>query len=263
MRFLACLFLMSSILFAQTSNPGAATSPTTGHSRHSKPGTSGKSSTGTTPSSCGTRCGVERWPLKTLTDSEAGIFKNATATDTTVPKLVAEPAPAKLTDARAPLEKQLFHLKALLIGWKEEMGSTTASGAMAAKSGGTSVPDHDFHIVIADPANLKNQMIIEVPDPACQAVCSSAFLGKIKAARSAVSSQPGKPTPNLVELPKPWLVEVTGPALFDFAHDQDGLAKNCIEIHPVLEINFIKEQSNGPVHVNTKADGLPHTCGRK
>jgi len=51
---------------------------------------------------------------------------------------------------------------------------------------------------------------------------------------------------------------VTGPALFDFSHGQDGLAKNCIEIHPVLEIKFLQEQSNGPVHVNTKKDGLPH-----
>ncbi len=263
MRFLTCLFLSGSILFAQTSNPGAAAGPPTGHSPHSKKGSSRKSSKGTTPSSCGTRCGVERWPLKTLTDAEASIFQNATARDTTVPKLVSEQAPAKLTDTRAPLEKQLFHLKALLLGWKEELGSTAHGGATAGSSGGTSVPDHDFHIVIADPANTNTQMIIEVPDPACQAVCSSAFLDKIKTARSAVSSQLGQPTANVVELPKPWLVEVTGPALFDFAHGQDGLANNCIEIHPVLEIKFLQEQSNGPVHVNTKTDGLPHNCGQR
>ncbi len=263
MRFLACLFLSSSILFAQTSNPGAAADPPKGHSSHSKKSSSGKSSKGTTPSNCGTRCGVERWPLKTLTDSEANVFQNAVATDTTVPNLISEPAPAKLTDVRAPLEKQLFHLKALLIGWKEELGSTAPGGATKGSSGGTSVPDQDFHIVITDPADTKMQMIIEVPDPACQGVCSSKFLDKIKTARSAVSSQLGQPTANVVELPKPWLVEVTGPALFDFSHGQDGLAKNCIEIHPVLEIKFLQEQSNGPVHVNTKKDGLPHNCGQK
>lgn len=126
----------------------------------------------------------------------------------------SEPAPAKLTDVRAPLEKQLFHLKALLIGWKEELGSTAHGGATKGSSGGTSVPDHDFHIVIADPASTKTQMIIEVPDPACQGVCGSKLLDKIKTARSAVSSQLGQPTANVVELPKPWLVEVTGPALF-------------------------------------------------
>jgi hypothetical protein len=250
MRFLTCLLLSASILFAQASNPGTPAGPAKGHSPKSKKGTSGK---GTTPASCGTKCGVERWPLKTLTDSEASIFQNATATDTTVPKLVSEPAPARLTDARAPLEKQLFHLQALLIGWKEELGST----------GGTSVPDHDFHIVIADPADTKTQMIIEVPDPTCQGVCSSQFLDKIQAARSTVSDKLGQPTASVVALPKPWLVEVTGPALFDFAHGQDGLATNCIEIHPVLEIKFLQEQSNGPLHVNTKKDRLPHTCGLK
>jgi hypothetical protein len=263
MRFLTCLFLSGSMLLAQTSNPAAAAGPSTGDPAHTKNGPSGKSSEGTTPSSCGTRCGVERWPLKTLTDADAGVFQNATATDTTVPKLVSEQAPPKLTDARAPLEKQLFRLKALVIGWKEELGSTAGAGASAASSGSTSVPDHDFHIVIADPANLKTQMIIEVPDPACQAVCSSAYLDKIKAARSAVSGKLGQPTATVVELPKPWLVEVTGPALFDFAHGQDGLAKNCIEIHPVLDIKFLQEQSSGPMHVNTKQDKLPHTCGQK
>lgn len=256
MRFLTCLLLSCSIVFAQTSNPGAPAGP---HSSKSKKGSSGKR---TTPSSCGTKCGVERWPLKTLTDPEASVFQNATATDTTVPKLVSETAPAKLTDIRAPLEKQLFHLQALLIGWKEELGSI-GGGAIKGSSGGTSVPDHDFHIVIADPADTKTQMIIEVPDSACQGVCSSKFLDKIKAARSAVSNQLGQPTANVVPLPKPWLVEVTGPALFDFSHGQDGLATNCIEIHPVLEIKFVREQSNGPVHVNTNKDRLPHTCGQK
>jgi hypothetical protein len=263
MRFLACLFLAGSILFAQTLNPDAAARPAKGKSSRSNMGSSGKAPNVPTPPSCGTKCGQERWPLKTLTDPEANIFKTAVATDTTVPALIAEPAPAKLTAVRAPLEKQLFHLKALLIGWKEELGSTAAGGATTGRSGGTSVPDHDFHIVIADPANTKTQMIIEVPDPTCQAVCSSQFLDKIKVARSAVSSQLGQPTASMVALPKPWLVEVTGPALFDFAHGQDGLAKNCIEIHPVLEIKFLQEQSHGPVHVNTKSDALPHQCGKK
>lgn len=254
MRFLTCFFLSASILSAQT-HPGGQPK---GHSPQAKKSSRGKS--GTT-ASCGTKCGVERWPLKTLTDPEASAFQNATATETTVPKLVSETAPAKLTNVRAPLEKQLFHLSALLIGWKEELGSTGGAGTKG--SSGTSIPDHDFHMVIADPADTKTQMIIEVPDPACQAVCSSLFVDKFKTARSTVSSQLGPPTSSVVELPKPWLVEVTGPALFDFNHNQDGLAKNCIEIHPVLEIKFVQEESSGPVHVNTKNDALPHVCGQR
>ena len=254
MRLLTCFFLSASILSAQV-NPTAPKA----HSPQARKGNSGKA--GAT-ASCGTRCGIERWSLKTLTDSEASAFQNATAKDTTVSNLVAETAPTKLTNVRAPLEKQLFHLTALLIGWKEELGSTGGAGTKG--SSGTSIPDHDFHIVIADPSDAKTQMIIEVPDPACQAVCRSTFLDKFKVARSTVSGKLGPPnTQNVVALPKPWLVEVTGPALFDFDHDQDGLAKNCIEIHPVLEIKFLQEQPSGPVHVNTKNDALPHSCGQR
>jgi hypothetical protein len=82
-------------------------------------------------------------------------------------------------------------------------------------------------------------------------VCSSTFRDKIKTVRNAVARQLGQPTANVLALPKPWLVEVTGPALFDFSHGQDAWAKNCIEIHPVLDIKFPREASNGPVHVNT------------
>lgn len=276
MRFLRCLLVCSLAIGIQAYGQGATSSSNAPQSHAKKSGKSGKTGkTGKTGTSgttggagCGTRCGIERWALKTLTDPDAGIFKNATPTDTTVAKLVAESAPAKLTDARAPQEKQLFHLQALLIGWKEEIGNSGTKGsstgtATTSSAGGTSVPDHDFHIVIADPTNTKTQMIIEVPDPACQAVCSSAFLDQIKVARQTVTGQLGKPATSVVPLPKPWLVEITGPGLFDFAHGQDGLARNCIEIHPVLEIKFLKQQGSGPVHVNTKNDKLPHQCGQK
>ena len=35
-------------------------------------------------------------------------------------------------------------------------------------------------------------------------------------------------------------VDVTGVGFFDFAHGQVGLAKNCVELHPVLDINFTR-----------------------
>jgi hypothetical protein len=74
MRFLTNLFLSGAILFAQTSNSSIATDPPTGQLQHSMEGSSGRPSKGTMPSSCGTRCGAERWPLKTLTDAEASII---------------------------------------------------------------------------------------------------------------------------------------------------------------------------------------------
>lgn len=207
---------------------------------------------------CGTRCGVERWAIKTLTDSEAAAVGNATPQNTSVSALLGESAPAQLTDSRTPLEKERFHLTALIIGWKIESKGGTA-GAHASGTG--SVPDHDFHIVIADPQDTSKQMIMEVPDPKCQGVCSSKFLTQISQVRSEVLTRLGTPASSIRALAKPWLVEVTGPGFFDFAHGQDGLARNCIEIHPVMEIKFVQQQ--GQKVTPHKATDLPHQCGVK
>jgi hypothetical protein len=67
---------------------------------------------------------------------------------------------------------------------------------------------------------------------------------QISQVRSEVSSKLGTPTSSVVALAKPWLVEITGPAFFDFIHGQVGLARNCIEIHPVMEIKFLKQQGD-------------------
>lgn len=104
-------------------------------------------------------------------------------------------------------------------------------------------------------------MIIEVPDPQCEAVCSSKFLAQISQVRKEVAARLGTPTDTVQPLSKPWLVDITGPAFFDFPHGQDGLAKNCIEIHPVMEITFVKQQ--GSEVTPHKAKDLRHICGKR
>lgn len=157
----------------------------------------------------------------------------------------AHPAPAKLPPtSRVPFEKTLVKVRALLIGWKVESGPGK---------------DLDHHIVIADPQDKTKQMIVEVPSPACQGVCSSTFLAHFKQNRDLVANTLGQPLPNFQPLAKPWLVEITGPAFFDFDHGQIGLAPNCIEIHPVITIQFLS-QTTSPVRANAATD-LPHTCG--
>jgi len=209
---------------------------------------------------CGMQCGQERWAIKTMTDSQADAVGNTPIEETTITKLIGQVAPAKLTDNRAPGEMKRYHFTALIVGWKIE-AKTAAENFGLTASASKSVPDHDFHIVIADPDNPTNQMIMEVPDPQCQAVCSSKFLSNIQQVRTQVSKQLGKPMDSVEPLSQPWLVEVTGPAFFDFAHGQDGLAKNCIEIHPVLALKFVKQQgSEIPPH---KADDLTHKCGER
>src|SRR6516165_6126182 len=155
---------------------------------------------------CGIKCGQERWAIKTLTDSDAETVGNAAPQNTTVTALIGETAPAKLPDTRVPLEKQRFHLIALIIGWKIE-AATAAEDFGKKSTASNAVPDQDFHIVIADPNNANNQMIMEVPDPQCEAVCSSKFLAQISQLRKEVFSRLGTPSDTVQPLSTPWLVE--------------------------------------------------------
>src|SRR5260370_8047203 len=41
-------------------------------------------------------------------------------------------------------------------------------------------------------------------------------------------------------------------------HKQDGLAENCIEIHPVLKIAITGQSTGGAIHLPT---GVTHKCG--
>jgi hypothetical protein len=132
---------------------------------------------------------------------------------------------------RADAEKQLYLVRAKLIGYKQELGKTG---------------DHDFHIVIADLDDPGKTMIVEIPDPDCDGVCRSQQLAAIKQARQDFANAfPDNPPIAQFELVQGDVqVEVTGPALFDFFHSQTGVATNCIELHPILKFRFI---SGGPL----------------
>jgi hypothetical protein len=183
--------------------------------------------TGTLGATCGTHCGTQRWTIKTLTDPEGPAVFAKTAEPMTVSTLVDTVAPtAPSNDARASdLEKKVVSLEADLLGYKAEFGARK---------------DRDFHIVIRDPANKNDTMVVEIPDPSCSFVCSSVARDKIIEARNtfAAAASLSPPSPTFVMLKTPLRIQVTGVPLFDFSHGQTGLAKNCIEIHPVLAITL-------------------------
>lgn len=91
--------------------------------------------------------------------------------------------------------------------------------------------DEDYHLVLVSGSNT---MIAEIPDPSCAS--GSPFLGGIKIARSQFDAQfSASGTMKHVNVS----VTVTGVAFFDFIHGQTGVAPNGIEIHPVLDIQFL------------------------
>jgi hypothetical protein len=162
-------------------------------------------------------CGVERWPVKTGTDIDAGrVSTNPQAS--TIAALSQLPPPAdpdaKQNSRFAPTELQTFTVSGLLTVIKRE-------------------PDEDYHLVIADPNNLVITMIVEAPNPRCAR--GSAFLQNIANVRAAIERKLGR----VQRRQEPFLrVTVTGVAFFDRFHDQEGVASNVIELHPLLSIRF-------------------------
>jgi hypothetical protein len=197
--------------------------------------------------SCGTHCGTERWAIKTLSDAQSAAAINSTPEQTSVGALVALPAPSQLPPrARiAPTELQQFTVQALLIAWKEESGPTG---------------DRDFHLVLADPTDHGKTMIAEIPSPTCASACASAKVDAFGAARQVLINElgpaPGSGSIMLVDPPRK--VELTGVGFFDFDHKQSGLAPNCIELHPVLQVTITDSEPGGAIALPS---GVSHTCG--
>ncbi len=169
---------------------------------------------------CGSHCGTERWPVKTLTDADRARV-NFTPATATVAQLLNLPAPAQRpANARvAPTEETTFQVHGVLIGWKLER-------------------DRDLHLVSADPSAPTQTMIVEVPSTTCDHVCSSEHVAEFRAARAALIMKFGTPTSSFHPFSTPQPITITGVGFFDFLHRQVGVAANGIELHPVLAINF-------------------------
>ena len=111
-------------------------------------------------------------------------------------------------------------IRAVLVGWKTES-------------------DHDYHIVVADPNNPGNTMIVEPPDPACTMACASNFGNYYTSVRAAFTHCFGSVPSGFTNFPSGVVVDLTGVPLFDALHGQTGVAPNGIELHPLLSVKFI------------------------
>ncbi len=168
----------------------------------------------------GVACGVERWPVKTLSDQDAGQV-NMTPQDTTVSALRALAAPGNLPQNSriAPTELTVFKVTAVAMLDKREA-------------------DHDIHLVIANPDNPSETMITEFPDVACSGASSSAYSQSIKGARDQFDVLFGEPgSSQFTSLQT--VVQIAGVGFFDFLHGQTGVAPNGVELHPVLSITAV------------------------
>ena len=177
---------------------------------------------------CGRYCGTERWAVKTLSDPDSERVDPALKEET-VSALRGLPRPAgHLERRRDGVETTTFRVKARLVGYKNE-------------------DDGDFHVLIADLDHSDETMIVEIPNVECAGVCASGHIDDFKTAASNVVNLLGSasldPRAHLLGGTRKIIVEVVGVGFFDFEHHQNGRAPNNLELHPVLSINEVQEQS--------------------
>jgi hypothetical protein len=158
-------------------------------------------------------CGVERWPVKTLTDSDRGRvrFLAHPARVGYLGSLAPQPGGQS---TRSPLEQRVYHVNGVLTRVKRES-------------------DSDYHLVLADEGA---SLIAEMPYVGCDA--GARFRPSITGARAALDNILGGPVATSWRYPK-LRVQITGVLFFDFAHGQTGHAPNYVELHPVLGIRVL------------------------
>jgi hypothetical protein len=171
--------------------------------------------------SCGRRCGVERWEIKTLSDPEADQV-DRTPVPTTVEALGALPRPARTPQSSrvSPVEFTTYQIDAYLGGFRHES-------------------DGDVHLILFGMKDQRASMIAEIPDPFCSGACASGLSADFAKARAILDQILAEPNPT----DQPIVVRVTGVGFFDRNHSQIGAAPNIIELHPVLTLERVRPTS--------------------
>lgn len=160
-------------------------------------------------------CGVERWSVKTGTDSQASLVNLSSYISSTIYNFHQSTKPSSLpANSRiAPRETTQYQLSATLTKYVRES-------------------DSDYHLVIKDAAG--RTMIIELPASNCVGA-GSPFGTGIARARSQFDSR-FTATTSMKTTSTP--VTIRGVGFWDYIHGQTGVSPNGIEVHPVLNITF-------------------------
>jgi hypothetical protein len=148
-----------------------------------------------------------------MTDSDVASVDMSPA-EVSVGELLALPSPhTQLPQANRvePTELSVFRVRALLTEVKKEN-------------------DSDYHMIIADPDDPESTMLAEVPSATCAK--GSGFEATFKSIRATLEPFRTK------KKKLPQLIEVEGVGFFDFLHNQTGVARNGIELHPVLKVSL-------------------------
>lgn len=173
-------------------------------------------------------CGVERWAVKTLSDSQAESV-NTSAVNASVDTLAGAPqgspwaklgagpqrrTPADLRFISGPYaENQVYRVRGKLLRYKLEN-------------------DKDYHIVLLDP-ETGTTLIAESVDASCPGASSSRWSSTFADVRTQFHASFSPATDQFTD-GGGTLVTVKGVRFFDPPHGQNGVAQNGVELHPLL-----------------------------
>ena len=155
--------------------------------------------------------GEERWDIKTLTD-QPGRQLNV---DMAIPSSIAELAQLapdfdpRHTPTRQPMERQLYTIECTIEKVIKE-------------------DDEDLHLVLSDGHRT---MVGEIVCPFCDEAAQSGRKTLFKNVFSFFNPFRAK------KAYKRYRWSVTGVAFEDFSHGQTGMAPNCVELHPIVDIH--------------------------
>jgi hypothetical protein len=167
-------------------------------------------------------CGTERRVVKQGADSTFDLVDLDNPIQTSISQMNswAYPPASKRKNTRINIhEKKVYRIRATLTEYKRESN------------------DSDYHLVLEDENG--NTLIGEIISPTCIESHSPIFntVVNVRQAFDNRFSGAKKPTSS-PKTANEHDVTITGIGFFDFRHHQIGLARNAIEIHPILEIVF-------------------------
>lgn len=162
------------------------------------------------------KCGVERWLVKNLADADTGLV-NFIPIETSIKSLSRLPkvSPGD-NEPRRVDERNTYRIHARLTDYKLE-------------------DDGDIHLVLKDLEDSTLTLVAEIPNPDCYEVGLTSRASQYRTAREWLLSSIGTPVESYFK-DAYRIVEVVGIGYYDQYHGQRGMAKNNLELHPIVSI---------------------------
>jgi len=122
--------------------------------------------------------------------------------------------------------------------------------------------DHDIHIVLEDLDNPGARIVVESNDPDFHANVKSPYRDRIAVARGKFDELVKQSGAQRLNDVRGIVVRVSGVGFFDMNHFQVGRSRSCIELHPILAIEQVREYSperipNAPLDESSKVVVTP------